>query len=68
MALQELLGMEEASLVDFVMSRLAERASPEALMGDVGAVLDEEAEAFCVKLYRMVIYETSKYKLQQSLG
>ncbi|GMH45273.1 hypothetical protein BSKO_13230 [Bryopsis sp. KO-2023] len=56
----ELLGMEEQSLVSFVMARLSEKTSPQDMLSQLSEVLDEEAEVFIVKLYRMVIYETEK--------
>lgn len=56
----ELLGMEEASLVAHVLAQLAKRCSPAALVSELAGILDDEAEGFVLKLYRMLIYETEK--------
>lgn len=57
----ELLGEEEASMVDFVMTHLKEQGSAKKMLDSLSAVLDNEAEPFVTRLYRMLIYETLKY-------
>ena len=52
--------MEEPSLVNFVLEKLGEHLGPSAMLEEVSAVLDDEAELFCFKLYRVVIFETAK--------
>lgn len=59
----ELLGVEEPTLVNFIMGKLDDHFSPKNMMEELGMVLDEEAETFVIKLYRMVIYETEKSAL-----
>ncbi|KAK9824335.1 hypothetical protein WJX72_009526 [[Myrmecia] bisecta] len=59
----ELLGEEEKTLVDFVMGKLSEHAAPAKVLEELAMVLDEEAETFVLKLYRMVIFETQKQAL-----
>lgn len=58
--ISDLLGVEEKSLVSFVMGKLGEKTAPQDLLSQLSDVLDDEAEVFIVKLYRMVIYETEK--------
>jgi len=58
----DLLGEAEPSLVEFITAQTAAHAQPEALLGELDAVLDDEAEAFVIKLYRMVIFETLRKK------
>lgn len=59
----ELLGEEEASMVDFVMSHLKDEGSAKKMLASLSPVLDNEAEPFVTRLYRMLIYETLKYSL-----
>lgn len=61
--IQELLGVEEPTLVNFIMGKLGEHFTPFNMMEELGMVLDDEAETFVLKLYRMVIYETEKSAL-----
>eukprot|EP01023_Acetabularia_acetabulum_P002204 TRINITY_DN10842_c0_g1_i1.p1 TRINITY_DN10842_c0_g1~~TRINITY_DN10842_c0_g1_i1.p1 ORF type:complete len:515 (-),score=155.29 TRINITY_DN10842_c0_g1_i1:171-1715(-) len=56
----ELLGEEENSLVDFIIQKLNDKFGPKEMMQQIGELLDDEAETFVLKLYRMVIYETEK--------
>lgn len=61
MKVQELMGEEEASMVEFVMGQLNEHVPPNKLHEDLGPVLDDEVDSFVIKLYRMVIFETQKH-------
>ena len=65
---QELMGAEEASMVEFVMSQLNDHTPPAKMHEELAPVLDDEADAFVLKLYRMVIFETQKHAqgLQES--
>lgn len=58
--ISDLLGENEPTLVSFVMGKLGSNTSPRDLLSQLSEVLDDEAEVFIVKLYRMVIYETEK--------
>jgi len=62
----ELLGEAEPSLVEFITAQVAAHAQPEALLAELLPVLDEEAEAFVIKLWRMVIFEVARS--EQSVG
>ena len=56
----ELLGEEEPSLVEFVVEKVGEHLSAKDMVGELEPVLDNEAEPFVIKLWRMLIYETLK--------
>ena len=56
----ELLGLEEASMVEFIMNLLAEHTPAKKFIDVLKQVLDEETNPFVFKLFRMVIFETMK--------
>ncbi len=60
---EQLLGVPEPTLVDYVVKLLGNRTGPEQLHGELAPVLDNDTETFVIKLYRMVIYETEKAAL-----
>nr|XP_019953118.1 PREDICTED: RNA-binding protein 25-like [Paralichthys olivaceus] len=59
----EYIGEEEATLVDFVCSKVMAHSMPQSILDDVAMVLDEEAEVFIVKMWRLLIYETEAKKI-----
>uniref|UniRef100_A0A9J7XP04 RNA binding motif protein 25b n=1 Tax=Cyprinus carpio carpio TaxID=630221 RepID=A0A9J7XP04_CYPCA len=59
----EYIGEEEATLVDFVCSKVMAHGTPQGILDDVAMVLDEEAEVFIVKMWRLLIYETEAKKI-----
>ncbi|GAU91799.1 hypothetical protein RvY_03988 [Ramazzottius varieornatus] len=63
---EEYMGEAESSLIDFITQKVALQVSPRALMGEIAMVLDEDAEVFVVKLWRLLIYETEIKKLSSS--
>ena len=56
--IKDLLGMPEESLVKFVMDLLESKTTPDKMMEELSPVLDQDTESFCLKLYRVVIFET----------
>ncbi len=54
----EYLGAEESDLVDFVSRVIAGRSTAEAVVVELKTILDEDAEMFVMKLWRMLVYET----------
>ncbi len=55
--LVELLGADDAAVVDFLCSKLAARCGPEPLLQEMAAILEHaEAEAFVAKLWRMLVF------------
>lgn len=59
----EYIGEEEMTLTDFICSKVIARSTPKHILEDVSMVLDEEAEVFVVKMWRLLIYETEAKKL-----
>ena len=53
----EYLGEEEPTLVEFVMTKLAERLPPAKIEAEMVQVLDDDAEMFVVKLWRLLLFE-----------
>ncbi|XP_050528271.1 RNA-binding protein 25 [Daktulosphaira vitifoliae] len=59
----EYIGEPEPTLVDFICSKVLAGSSPQAILDDVQMVLDEEAEVFVVKMWRLLVYEVEAKKL-----
>lgn len=60
--IHEYIGEEELTLVEFICGKVKNQCNPETLLNDVKMVLDDEAEVFIVKLWRLLIYETEAKK------
>ena len=60
----EYLGEEEATLTDFIMNKLLSHCKPQELLKELAVVLDEDAEQFVIKLWRMLIYSILKATLK----
>nr|XP_039253680.1 RNA-binding protein 25-like [Styela clava] len=58
----EYIGEEEPTLVEFICSKIMSKSPPERIYEDVSMVLDDEAEVFVVKMWRLLIYETEAKK------
>uniref|UniRef100_A0AC35UH37 RRM domain-containing protein n=1 Tax=Rhabditophanes sp. KR3021 TaxID=114890 RepID=A0AC35UH37_9BILA len=58
----EYLGEKEDELTDFITQQVLERKSPQMILKDVKMVLDEDAETFTIKLWRLLIYEAEAKK------
>ncbi|KAK9825406.1 hypothetical protein WJX81_001920 [Elliptochloris bilobata] len=61
--IKELLGVEEPSMVTFIIDQLKKHVEPASLLEELQAVLDEEAPGFVLKLFRSVIFDTEKQAL-----
>lgn len=57
----EYLGETEAALTSFVLGKLRSKCSPETLLEEMRAVLDDDATPFVLKLWRMLIFSTLKF-------
>ena len=53
----EYLGEEEATLTDFICSSILSKKTAESILSDIRVVLDDEAEVFVVKMWRLIVYE-----------
>lgn len=53
----EYIGEPEPTLVDFICSKVVAGSAPQGILDDVQMVLDDEAEVFVVKMWRLLIYE-----------
>ncbi|XP_050375050.1 RNA-binding motif protein 25 isoform X2 [Argentina anserina] len=56
----EFLGEEEATLVDYIVSSTQEHVGAERMLQLLQSILDEEAEMFVLKMWRMLIFEIKK--------
>lgn len=59
----EYIGEPEPTLVEFICSKVLIGSQPQNIINDVQMVLDEEAEVFVVKMWRLLIYELEAKKL-----
>jgi len=60
--LTEIIGDEEPTLVEFVSTRLKSKTKPEYILQEIKVALEDEADMFVVKLWRLLIYETEARK------
>ncbi|VDM69619.1 unnamed protein product, partial [Strongylus vulgaris] len=51
------------ALVDFVCEKVATKTPPDRILSDIAMILDEDAEVFVVKMWRLLIYESEAKKL-----
>lgn len=56
----EFLGEEEATLVDYIVSSTQEHVEADRMLQLLQSILDEEAEMFVLKMWRMLIFEIKK--------
>ncbi|XP_031386173.1 RNA-binding protein 25 isoform X2 [Punica granatum] len=56
----EFLGEEEKSLVDYIVSSTQEHVKASDMLETLKSILDEEAEMFVLKMWRMLIFEIKK--------
>jgi len=61
----EYMGAEEKELVQFAMEQIVARKSPHEMIEQLQIVLEEEAEMFVIKLWRMLIFEQERFLYQQ---
>lgn len=53
----EYLGEEEKTLIEFILSKVVAHTPPYELLEQLSVVLDEEAETFVLKMWRMLVFE-----------
>ncbi|EGT39102.1 hypothetical protein CAEBREN_03913 [Caenorhabditis brenneri] len=57
------LGEEESTLCDYICEQIAQQATPEQLLKDVAVIIDDDAEQFVIKMWRLLIYEGQARRL-----
>ena len=60
----EYIGEPEPTLTEFICSKVLAGSSPDSVLEDVQMVLDEEAEVFVVKMWRLLIYEIENKRMK----
>ncbi|KAJ0244119.1 PWI domain-containing protein [Hirschfeldia incana] len=58
--IMEFLGEEEATLVDFIVSNTQQHVKASQMLELLQSILDEEAEMFVLKMWRMLIFEIKR--------
>ncbi|KAF3431289.1 hypothetical protein FNV43_RR26019 [Rhamnella rubrinervis] len=56
----EFLGEEETTLVDYIVTSTQEHVEADRMLQLLQSILDEEAEMFVLKMWRMLIFEIKK--------
>lgn len=64
--MHEYLGEDEPSLVEHVVGKLRARTAASVLEDELAKVLDDEAQVFVVKLWRMLLFEMRAKQAGQS--
>lgn len=59
--IEKMLGQQEESLLKFVQDELNNHSSPSTVLNELSPILDLETEEFVLKLYQIVIFESSKF-------
>ena len=52
----EYLSEEEPVLIDFIIGKLLKKCHPSDIHAELEPILDNETEAFGIKLWRMLIF------------
>merc|ERR1719421_1479852 len=58
----EYLGAEEEAMIEFIIRKVESKAKPQDIFNELVGFLDDEAEGFVVKMWRMVIFEVLRCK------
>lgn len=56
----EFLGEEETTLVDYIVSSTREHVKAPEMLDRLQSILDDEAEMFVLKMWRMLIFEVKR--------
>lgn len=54
----EYLGVQEDDLIDFVLQHIRDHKAPEELVSELEMALDEDAEIFAKKVWKLLVQET----------
>lgn len=58
----EYLGAEEQGMIEFIMRKVGSHTPPNTILAELEGFLDEEAENFTLKMWRMLIFEVLRVK------
>eukprot|EP00930_Biecheleria_cincta_P056507 TRINITY_DN42612_c0_g1_i1.p1 TRINITY_DN42612_c0_g1~~TRINITY_DN42612_c0_g1_i1.p1 ORF type:complete len:774 (+),score=221.76 TRINITY_DN42612_c0_g1_i1:104-2425(+) len=58
----EYLGAEEQGMIEFIMRKVSAHEKPDKILAELEGFLDEEAENFTLKMWRMLIFEVLRVK------
>lgn len=58
----EYIGEDEPTLTEFICTKVHSHTPPDTILSDISMVLDEEAEVFVMKMWRLLIYEIEAKK------
>jgi RNA-binding protein 25 len=61
----ELLGEEEQSLTEFVVTTLKSHCSPAELQSELSLVLDADSETFVLKLWKILVFYSIHCEVQR---
>ena len=61
--IEKLLGQHEDTLLNFVQEELRKHSPPNTMLSELSPILDLEAEEFVLKLYQIVVFESSKFAI-----
>ncbi|CAF0896551.1 unnamed protein product [Adineta steineri] len=53
----EYIGEEEPTLTDFICTSVMSKKNADSILADIRVVLDDEADIFVVKMWRLIVYE-----------
>jgi len=54
--MMDLLSQEEQTLIDFITNKLTRHCSPHDLLSDLRMVLEDDADVFVQKLWKILIF------------
>lgn len=58
----EFLGNEEQGMIEFILKKVTAHTKPDIILAELEGFLDEEAENFTLKMWRMLIFEVLRVK------
>lgn len=58
----EFLGNEEQGMIEFILKNVTAHTKPDIILAELEGFLDEEAENFTLKMWRMLIFEVLRVK------
>lgn len=58
----EYLGAEEQGMIEFIMRKVSGHTPPATILAELEGFIDEEAENFTLKMWRMLIFEVLRCK------